>query len=368
MTRLPGGVVRFAVGLQEPDRSGRPPGWATTNEVEEKTMHSKLFSFALRRAKLALLLAATLLAANAALAEPAWPERPVTIIVPGAPGGTIDIPTRLVAQKLAGLLGQPVIVDNRPGSGGIIGVQALLRAPADGYTLVAGNTGSHAINYSAYKQLPYRPAEFIPLTDLIVFPNVLVVNAQSSIRTVADLIAQLKSRPGQLSFASAGIGQTTHLSGEMFGMRTGTNAIHVPYRGSVPATTSLVAGETTFMFDNLTQSLPHVRAGKLRALAVTSAERLSSLPDVPTMAQAGVNDFVVTGWAGFFVSAKTPPSIVTRLQDSLIKAMHDPEVVVKIKEMGSIPGGQPQPKFAAFVNSEQRLWGQIVRHSNLSLD
>lgn len=188
-----------------------------------------------------------------------------------------------------------------------------------------------------------------------MFPNVLVVNAQSSIRTVADLIAELKSRPGQLSFPSAGIGQTTHLSGEMFGMRTGTKAIHVPYRGSVPATTSLVSGETTFMFDNLTQALPQIRAGKLRALAVTSAERVAS-------------DFVVTGWAGFFVSAKTSPAIVAKLQESLIKAMHDPEIVAKIREMGSLPGGQPQAKFAAFVDSEQRLWGQIVRHSNLSLD
>ncbi len=320
------------------------------------------------KAALGLSLVGTFSAAVTMPAAAAWPERAITIIVPGAPGGTIDIPARLMAQKLTGLLGQPVIIDNRPGSGGIIGVQALLRAPADGYTLVAGNTGSHAINYSAYKQLPYRPADFVPLTDLIVFPNVLVVNAQSSIRTVADLVAELRSRPGQLSFPSAGIGQTTHLSGEMFGMRTGTKAIHVPYRGSVPATTSLVSGETTFMFDNLTQALPQIRAGKLRALAVTSAERVASLPEVPTMAQAGVNDFVVTGWAGFFVSAKTSPAIVAKLLDSLIKAMHDPEVVAKIREMGSLPGGQPQAKFAAFVDSEQRLWGQIVRHSNLSLD
>ncbi|CAN7781345.1 tripartite tricarboxylate transporter substrate binding protein [Cupriavidus necator] len=317
---------------------------------------------------LGLLLVAAFPASNAAPAGPAWPERTITIIVPGAPGGTIDIPTRLVAQKLSAMLGQPVVVDNRPGSGGIIGAQAALRAPADGYTLLMGNTGSHAINYSAYKQLPYRPEDFVPLTDLIVFPNVLVVNAQSQIKTVADLIAQLKSKPGQLSFPSAGIGQTTHLSGEMFRLRTGTNAIHVPYRGSMPATTSVVAGETTFMFDNLTQSLPHIRSGKLRALAVTSAERVASLPEVPTMAQAGVDDFVVTGWAGFFVAAKTPPAIVAKLQDSLTKVMQDPDVVAKIREMGSIPGGQPQAKFAAFVNSEQRRWGETIRHSNLSLD
>jgi tripartite-type tricarboxylate transporter receptor subunit TctC len=318
--------------------------------------------------KATLLLAGTFPVAHVASAEPAWPERPITIIVPGAPGGTIDIPVRLVAQKLSGLLGQPVIVDNRPGSGGILGAQNLLRAPADGYTLLMGNTGSHAINYSAYKHLPYRPSDFVPLTDLIVFPNVLVVNANSPIKTVADLIAQLKDRPGQLAFPSAGIGQSTHLSGEMFRVRTGTNAIHVPYRGSSPATTSLVAGETAFMFDNLTQALPHIRAGKLRALAVTSAERLPSLPNVPTMAQAGVDNFVVTGWAGFFVSAKTPPAVVAKLQASLVKAMQDPEIVARISEMGHTPGGRSQDEFAAFVTSEQRLWGDVIRQSNLSLD
>jgi tripartite-type tricarboxylate transporter receptor subunit TctC len=317
------------------------------------------------KAALALLLAGLFPLSHA---NSSWPERPITIIVPGAPGGTIDTPARLVAQKLTGLLGQPVIVENRPGSGGILGAQALLRAPADGYTLLMGNTGSHAINYSAYKQLPYRPTDFVAITDMIVFPNVLVVNAQSSIKTVADLVAQLKERPGQLSFPSAGIGQTTHLSGEMLRMRTGTQAIHVPYRGSSPATTSLLAGETNFMFDNMSQALPHIRSGKLRALAVTSPERMSSLPDVPTMAQAGVDNFVVSGWAGFFVAAKTPSAVLAKLQAAVIKAMHDPEVVAKITDMGSLPGGRPQEQFAAFVNSETRLWGEIIRNSNLSLD
>ena len=330
-------------------------------------MHTKLFTrlcaFPLRVAALALLTTA-----GTAQAEPAWPERSVTIIVPGAPGGTTDIPTRLVAQKLSALLGQPVIVDNRPGSGGIIGTQALLRAPDDGYTLLVGNTGSHAINYSAYKHLSYRPQDFVPITDMISFPNVLVVNAQSPIKTVAELTEQLKKKPGQFSYGSAGIGQTTHLTAELFRMRTATEVIHVPYRGSTPATTALLSGETTFMFDNLTQALPHIRAGKLRALAVTSAERLPSLPDVPTMAQAGVSDFVVMGWLGVFAAARTPPAVVARLQASLAMVMRDPEVTARFKEMGGLAGGQPQSGFASLVSSEQRRWGETIRASNLSLD
>ncbi|SOZ16556.1 conserved hypothetical protein, UPF0065 [Cupriavidus taiwanensis] len=298
----------------------------------------------------------------------AWPERPITIIVPGAPGGTTDIPTRLVAQKLSAILGQPVVVDNKPGSGGIIGTQAFMRAAPDGYTLLVGNTGSHAINYSAYKQLSYQPQDFLPLTDLISFANVLVVGAQAPVRSVAELVAQLKQSPGKYSYASAGIGQTTHLTAELFRLRTGTEVIHVPYKGSTPATTSVMAGETTFMFDNLTQALPQIRAGKLRALAVTSAERLPALPDVPTMAQAGVKDFVVMGWLGFFAPAKTPPAVAAALQEALGKAMRDPEVAARFRDMGGTPGGEPQPKFAALVRGEIQRWGETIRASKVSLD
>ncbi|GLC92202.1 MFS transporter [Cupriavidus sp. TA19] len=301
-------------------------------------------------------------------AAPAWPDKPITIIVPGAPGGTTDIPTRLVAQKLSAILGQPVVVDNKPGSGGIIGTQALLRAAPDGYTLVVGNTGSHAINYSAYRQLAYHPQDFMPLTDMISFPNVLVVNAQAPVRNVAELVAQLKQSPGKYSYASAGIGQTTHLTTELFRLRTATEVLHVPYKGSTPATTSVLAGETSFMFDNLTQALPHIRAGKLRALAVTSAERLPSLPDVPTMEQAGVKDFVVMGWLGVFAPAKTPPAVAAILQDALSRAMRDPDVAAKFRDMGGIPGGEPQPRFAALVNGDIKRWGETIRASRVSLD
>ncbi|WER45686.1 tripartite tricarboxylate transporter substrate binding protein [Cupriavidus sp. WKF15] len=301
-------------------------------------------------------------------AQVAWPARPITIVVPGAAGGTIDIPIRLLAQKLSARVGQPVVVDNRPGSGGIIGTQAALRAPADGYTLLAGNVGPQAINYSAYKRLTYQPSDLTAVTDIIAFPNVLVVNARSPVRSVADLVAQLKQQPGKLSFGSAGIGQTSHLVGELFKLRTGTDAIHVPYKGSTPATTALLAEETSFQFDNLTQALPYIRAGKLRALAVTARQRMPSLPEVPTMEQAGFDNFLSTAWIGIFVSAKTPQGVVSDLERQLAAVMRDPDLQEQIRQMGGIPGGQSPEKFAAFVASERDRWGEVIRASHMTLD
>ncbi|WP_316152223.1 tripartite tricarboxylate transporter substrate binding protein [Cupriavidus sp. BIC8F] len=323
--------------------------------------------------RLALALAAALGAmmvapAVSAQTGAAWPARPVTIIVPGAAGGTIDIPIRLLAQKLSPRLGQPVIVDNRPGSGGIIGTQAALRAAADGYTLLAGNVGPQAINYSAYKTLPYKPDDLVGITDVISFPSVLVVNAQSPIRSAADLVAQMRAQAGKLSFGSSGIGQTSHLTGELLKQRTGTDAIHVPYRGSTPATTALLAGETTFQFDNLTQALPHIRAGKLRPLAVTSARRIPSLPEVPTMEEAGVGNLLSTAWIGIFVKASTPPEIAARLHEHLVAVLRAPDMVAEISRMGGIPGGQTQEKFAAFVTAERLRWSETIKTSHLSLD
>jgi len=318
---------------------------------------------------LACALAATTHSASAgAQADSAWPRRPVTIVVPGAAGGTIDIPIRLLAKKLSTRLGQSFIVDNRPGSGGIIGTQAALRAPADGYTLLAGNVGPQAINYSAYKHLSYAPSDLTPITDIIAFPNVLVVNAQSPIKSVADLTAQLRQQAGKLSFGSAGIGQTSHLAGELFKIRTDTDAIHVPYKGSTPATTALLAGEATFQFDNLTQALPHIRAGKLRALAVTSAQRVPSLPDVPTMAQAGFDNFLSTAWVGIFVAAKTPAAIVSQIEQQLAAVMSDPDLLAQIQQLGGIPGGQPPEKFAAFVAGERKRWGEVISTAHLTLE
>lgn len=297
-----------------------------------------------------------------------WPSRSITLIVPGAAGGTTDIPTRLVAQKLSQRLGQAVIVENKPGSGGLLGVQALLKNPADGYTLLVGNTGSNAVNYKAYKNLAYRPEDFYALSDLISFSNVLVVSSASPIKTVNDLVSQLKKEPGKLAYPSAGIGQLTHLMPEMFKLQSQTDAIHVPYKGSTPATMSVLSGETAFMFDNLTQALPQIQAGKLRAIAVTSAERQASLPNIPTMRESGFPDFVVAGWLGFFARSQTPPDILKKFQENLIAVLNDPEIQNKFKEMGGIPGGRPQPVFSQFVNEEVKRWGDLIVRTKLTLD
>lgn len=298
----------------------------------------------------------------------AWPSHSLTMIVPGAAGGTTDIPTRLVAQKLSARLGQSIVVENKPGTGGILGVQALLKNPADGYTILVGNTGSNAVNYKAYKNNSYVPDDFIAISDLISFANVLVVNAESPVKNVADLVALLKREPGKLTYPSAGIGQLTHLMPEMFKVQTQTDALHIPYKGSVPATMSVLSGETTFMFDNLTQALPQIQAGKLRVLAVTSAERVASLPDIPTMRESGYPNFVVTGWLGFFIRAKTPPEIQKKLQENLIAVLNEPEVKSKFTEMGGIPGGHPQPVFSNFVQAEVIRWSDLIDRAKLSLD
>ena len=310
--------------------------------------------------------------ASASLAQAAeinnWPNKSITVVVPGSPGGTSDIPIRLIAPKLAEYLGQSLIMDNRPGSGGVIGAQAMLRAPADGYTLLIGNTGSNAINYSAYKNLSYKVAEMKPLIDVISFPNVLVVNSSSPIKSVTELIDAMKKPGAKFSFSSAGIGQTTHLTGELFKMRTKTDALHIPYKGASPATMALLSNEVSFQFDNLTQALPHIKAGKLRPLAITSATRSALLPNIPTMEEAGVKGFVVNGWLGMFVKEGIPPEIVTKLHDEFAKAMKEPELHEKLSALGGVSGQMSQKDFEKFVNAEVKLWADTIKAANITLD
>ncbi len=323
-----------------------------------------------RRTLLAAMMAAPLCAlpAAAATAQTNWPAKPVTIIVPGSAGGTTDAPARIVARKLGERLGQSVVVENIAGAGGSIGVQMLLNRPADGYTVFVGNSGTHAINYSAYKDVRYKPDDFIALTDMISFANVLLVNSRSKIQTVGDLIAELKRSPDKLTFSSAGVGQTTHLTPELFKSRTGTTAVHVPYKGSSPASYALLTGEVDFMFDNISNAMPFISAGKLRALAVTSEARMPQLPNTPTMAQAGLNDFVVTVFLGFFVSSRTPPEVVNKLKDALLAVTRDPEVVTQFRNMGGVPGGKEPAKFAEFVTAERLRWTQIIKERHIALN
>ncbi len=314
------------------------------------------------------LAAAAWLCATAAIAADAWPTRPITLVVPGAAGGSTDIPARLLALKLGERLGQPVIVDNRPGAGGSIGASQVARAQPDGYTVLVGNTGSIAINYTAYQKLPYRPEDFVALTDMISFSNVLVVPQASPVRSLDDLLKAARQAPGKLSFSSAGVGQTTHLMGELLRERTGVDVVHVPYRGSAPATAAIVSGETQFMFDNLTASLVHIKAGKLHPIAVTGAQREPELPNVPTTTELGLQDFDKVGWMGFFLPAQTPPAVVRKLTDGLVAVLRDPEVARRYRELGGRPGGMPQAQFTQLVDNDRKSWGALITSRQLQLD
>lgn len=322
-----------------------------------------------RRRVLALAASALLSqAALPALAQASWPARPITFVIPGAAGGSTDTPARLLAQRLGQRLGQPIVVDNKPGAGGSLGSGLVARAQPDGYTVLVGNTGSNAINYTAYQKLSYKSDDFIALTDMISFSNVLVVPVDSPIRSLSELIAAARQQPGKLSFSSAGVGQTTHLMGELLRERAGIEVVHIPYKGSAPATMAIVSGETQFMFDNLTASLAHIKDGKLRPLAVTGATREPELPQVPTMTELGMKDFDKVGWMGFFLPAKTPAEIVRKLTDHLITVLREPAAAQRYRELGGRPGGMPTAQFTQMVERDRKEWGELIRNQKLQLD
>jgi tripartite-type tricarboxylate transporter receptor subunit TctC len=331
----------------------------------DKSRQRRAITLALAAAVGASLLAA----APASFAQAAYPTKTITIIVPFPAGGTTDILARILGQYMSTALGQPVIVDNRGGAGGNIGGQAAARAPADGYTLFMGTVGTHAINSSLYKKMPFdHVKDFAPLTRVAMVPNLLVANPSQPFKTVQELIAYAKANPNKVTYGSSGNGTSIHLSGELFKSMTKVEMTHVPYKGSAPAVSDLLGGQIAIMFDNMPSALPHVKAGKLRAIAVTSAKRSPELPDIPTVAEAGVPGYEATSWFGMFAPAATPPAIVSQLNAVIVKALNDPDVKKKISEQGAEPHPEKPAEFAAFIQAETAKWGKVVKASGASLD
>ncbi len=321
------------------------------------------------RARRALTIGAALAATLPAARAQGYPTKPITIIVPFPPGGTTDILARILAQYMSTELGQSVVIDNRGGAGGNIGTQAAARAPADGYTLLMGTVGTHAINASLYKKLPYDPIkDFVPLSRVAMVPNLLVANPSQPYKTVQELIAYARANPGKINYGSSGNGTSIHLSGELFKSMAKVEMTHIPYKGSAPAVSDLIGGQIAIMFDNMPSALPHVKAGKLRAIALTSARRSPELPDVPTVAEAGLPGYEATSWFGMFAPAGTPPAIVAKLNDTIVKALNDPEIRKKIVEQGGEPHPEKPEQFAAFIKAETAKWGKVVKESGASVD
>jgi tripartite-type tricarboxylate transporter receptor subunit TctC len=319
-------------------------------------------------AGLALALAPT------AWAQSAWPTKPVRIVVPFAPGGTTDLLARALAPELSRAFGQQFIIDNKPGAGGNIGAAEVARAPNDGYTFLMGTVGTHGINVSLYSKMPYDPVkDFAPVTLVAGVPNVLVMNpakaAEYRIESVPDLIRFAKANPGKLNMASSGNGTSIHLSGELFKTLTGTYMVHFPYRGSGPAITDLLGGQMDLMFDNLPSSMPHIKAGKLKALAVTSAARSEALPEIPTIAEAGpVKGYEASSWFGLLAPAGTPADIVNRVQQETAKALANPDIKERLQAQGAIPSGNTPAEFARLIDSEIRKWAAVVKASGAKVD
>src|SRR5438477_3040941 len=297
-----------------------------------------------------------------------YPTKPIRLVVPFPPGGATDILARDVAQKLTEAWGQAVIVDNRPGAGGNIGSELVAKSAPDGYTLEMGTVGTHAINASLYAKMPYdHVKDFTPIILVASVPNVLVVNPAVPVNSVRELIAYAKANPGKLNFASSGSGTSVHLSGELFKVMAGVQMTHVPYKGSSPALTDLIGGQVQLMFDNLPSSLAFIKAGKLRALAVTSASRAPALPDVPTVADT-VPGFEASSWFGVLAPAGTPPEIIARINGEVTKWLATPEAKEKLTAQGAnVAGGTPQD-FAKHIQAETAKWAKVVKESGAKVD
>ena len=325
-------------------------------------------------AALSALAAASL--SPAAQAQTAWPTKPVRIVVPFPAAGTTDILARALAPELQRVFGQPFVVENKPGAGGNLGSAEVAKAAPDGHTLLMGTVGTHAINPSLYPKMPYDAVkDFAPITLVAGVPNVLVVNPANAqkygINSVQDLARVARANPGKLNVASSGNGTSIHLAAELFKSMTGTFMVHFPYRGSGPALLDLMGGNMDLMFDNLPSSMPHIRSGKLKALAVTSAQRSSALPDVPTVEEVGgpaLKGFEASSWFGLLAPAGTPSDVINRLQQETAKALASPALKERLQAQGAIPSGNTPAEFARLIDAESKKWAQVVKTSGAKVD
>jgi tripartite-type tricarboxylate transporter receptor subunit TctC len=300
---------------------------------------------------------------------PAWPSKPIKWVVPFPPGGAMDVIARTLGEKAARDLGQAVVIENRPGAGGNIGADYVAKQPADGYTILITSIGM-ATNKALYPRLTYDPVrDFAPISLLAVVPNVLVVNAaKTADRSVKEVVARAQKEPDKLTYASAGNGTSIHLAGEVFASMAGVQITHIPYKGSGPAVTDMLGGQVDLMFDSVTSARPHIQSGKLRALGVTTARRSSALPDVPTLAEAGVPGYEVSPWFAVFARAGTPPEVIARLNRVLNDAMKQPETLRKLEAVGAETIGSTPQELAAHLNRELDRWGQLIQQRNIRAD
>jgi tripartite-type tricarboxylate transporter receptor subunit TctC len=299
----------------------------------------------------------------------AWPSKPVRIVVPYPPGGGNDNLARIFGQKLTERTGQPFVIENKPGAGTLIGSEAAAKSPGDGYTFLLSSIVTHALAPALYAKIPYDPLrDFVPVTTLAVAPTVLVVNKDFPAKSVTELIALAKANPGKYTFASGGSGTTPHIAGEIFKSMTGTDLLHVPYKGGGPALTDLVGGRIDMMFDTAASAMPHVRSGNLRALAIATPARHPDFPDLPTFAEQKLPDYSINSWYSLHAPAGTPPDVVNKLYAEVVLVLQAPDVKEKLRTLSVDPGGMPPDKFAAFVKSELDRYGEVIRKAQIKVD
>ena len=298
-----------------------------------------------------------------------YPIKPIRLIVPFPPGGGNDVIARVIAQNLTERFGQQVVVDNKAGANGIVGLQALMQAPPDGYTIAVGAAGPMAVNPSLYDKLPYDPLkDFAPITNMVNFPLLLVTHPSVPAKNMQELIALAKAKPGQLFFASPGSGNSGHLAGELFNSMAQVKTVHVPYKGQGPALSDLLTGQVQMLYSSIPSVVNPIKTGQLKALAVGSAKRLASLPDIPTIAESGVPGYEAYSWVGMLAPAKTPKDIVNKLNAEIVDILKRKDVADKLNQQGAIPVGDTPEQFAAYIKAEIDKWGSVVRSANIKAD